>query len=90
MAVNVKKLAECVFDITSVACYALYADKSNPNADTIDSRDLFQRIYRWAQEFERENPDPVDYMLEIELFAYQKLREDGLMPGGGEEDDDGV
>ena len=51
---------------------------------------MFHTIYEWAQEFERENPDPVDYMLEIELFAYKKLRESGLMTEGGDDDDDCV
>ena len=87
MALDPKRVAECVFDITSVACAVLYADRDNPNAECVDSRSLFNDIYEWAQEFERENPDPVDYMLEIEIFAYQKLREAGLMPEGGEGDD---
>ena len=88
MAVNVKKLAECVYDITSVACHALFADPDRKEQD-IDSRALFDDIYRWAHEFELENPDPVDYMLEIEIFAYKKLRENGYMPEG-DDDDDGV
>lgn len=86
MAVNVKKLAECVYDITSVACHALFADPDRKEQD-IDSRALFDDIYGWAQEFEQENPDPVDYMLEIEIFAYKKLRENGYMPEGGDDDD---
>lgn len=85
-----KRVAECVYDITSVACHVIFADPNYPNHDLIDSRELFHTIYEWAQEFERENPDPVDYMLEIELFAYKKLRESGLMTEGGDDDDDCV
>ena len=90
MALDPKKVAECVFDITTVLCSIMYGSPDWQDNGFADSRDAFQTIYAWAEEFEREHPDPVDYMLEIEIFAYRKLRESGLMPEGGEDDDDGV
>lgn len=79
MIVNSKNIAECVFDITTVACSIIYATPKYRDAD-IDSRQLFDAIYQWAQEFERENPNPSDYMLKIEAFAYRKLKEIGYEP----------
>lgn len=90
MALDPKRVAECVYDITTVACAVIYANPEYLETDVLDSRELFHTIYEWAQEFERENPDPVDYMLEIEMFAYRKLREIGYEPTGGEKNDDSV
>lgn len=62
-------IAECVYDLTTVACSVLFKDvKYN-----IDSRDLFQHIFEWALEFEKKDYDKDNYMLAIELFAYEKL-----------------
>lgn len=82
------KIAECVYDITSVACAMIRHFNEDGVEVEYDSRDLFYTIYRLAHEFERENPDPVDYMLEIELFAYEKLRE--YFGVKGDDDDDCV
>lgn len=73
MTLDPKRIAECVFDITSVACSILYKEPQNNLSDHIDSRTMFQSIYDWAVEFETLNTDPDDYMLDIELFAYRKL-----------------
>ena len=90
MALDPKNVAECVYDITTVACAVIYANPEYRETDIIDSRELFHTSYAWAEEFERENPDPVDYMLEIEMFAYRKLKEIGYEPVGGEINVDGV
>ena len=90
MALDPKKVAECVFDITTIVCTAMYGCPDWQASGFADSRDAFQTIYAWAEEFEREHPDPVDYMLEIEIFAYLKLKEIGIEPVGGEDDDDCV
>lgn len=89
MELEMDRVAECVFDITTVACSIINANPKCRVAD-IDSRQLFNTIYRWAQEFERENPDPTDYMLEIEMFAYRKLKKIGFEPLGGEINVDSV
>ena len=85
MAIDMKRVAECVFDITTVATYLMCGSPDWQDAGFSDSREFFNTIYSWALEFERENPDPVDYMTEIEMFAYRKLSEVGIYSGGGEE-----
>lgn len=70
-------IAECVYDITTVLCSIIHRNPKYNDIGVGDSREMFHRIYDWAKEFERENPDPVDYMLEIEMFAYRKLQEVG-------------
>ena len=90
MAHDHKRVAECVFDITTVACYLMYGSPDWQAVGFGDSREFFNTVYAWAEEFEKENPDPVDYMLEIEMFAYRKLKEIGIEPAGGDDDDDCV
>ena len=85
MATNMKRVAECVFDITTVACYRMFGSPDWQAAGFQDSQAFFDTVYNWALEFERENPDPVDYMLEIEMFAYRKLKEVGIEPIGGDD-----
>lgn len=85
MALDPKNVAECVFDITTVACYIMHGNMDWQDTIWGDSREAFNAIYEWALEFERENPDPVDYMLEIEMFAYRKLKEAGIEPMGGDD-----
>lgn len=83
-------IAECVYDITTVLCSIIHRNPKFNDIGIDDSREMFYRIYDWAKEFERENPDPVDYMLEIEMFAYRKLKEIGYEPLGGEINVDSV
>lgn len=85
-----KRVAECVFDITTVLCFIIHGNPKYHYEGMGDSREMFHTIYEWAEEFERENPDPVDYMLEIEMFAYRKLKEIGYEPVGGEINVDSV
>ena len=84
MEPNMKRVAECVFDITTVACYLLHGSPDWQAEGFGDSRQFFDTAYEWALEFEREHPNPVDYMLEIEIFAYLKLKEVGIEPDGGD------
>lgn len=87
MELEMDRVAECVFDITTVACSVIFQNPKYQDVD-IDSRWLFNNIYLWAQEFERETPEPDDYILEIEMFAYRKLKGIGYEPLGGENDAD--
>lgn len=61
---NIKRLCECVFDITLLIGSKL---------DYEDSRELFNTVFNMANEFEENYKDDDDYMSEIEKFVNNRL-----------------
>lgn len=72
MDVNVR-LCETVYDITWEFCYYF----KEHNIPLYDSRDLFEAIYDWANEFEKwyEKQDNLDYIEEVTKFSQKKIEE---------------
>lgn len=68
-----KKLAECVFDLTTIA-YSV-AKKAGEKADDIDSRAIFGEVWSLAQEFENGYRDEGEYMTDIEEFGLARFNE---------------
>lgn len=66
-----RKIAECVFDITTVV-YSLL--REHCKGDYPDSRMVFHKIYDWAVSFEEQEPGE-EYMIEIEEYAIKKFYE---------------
>jgi len=64
----IKRIAECVFDLTLIC--ADFIRKAD-----IDSRAMFWEIHDWALEFEEQYDEDDDYMTEIEVFGNMKIAE---------------
>lgn len=63
------RLAECVFDLTTIACMHKF------NELDVDSREVLNKIYELASEFENSFDDTDDYYTAIEDFGIKKLGE---------------
>lgn len=61
------RLGEVIYDITT--CISLFPREV---LSSVDSRDLYAHIFKWAQEFEELD---CDYMSNIDAFAISKLQE---------------
>lgn len=64
-----RKVLETVFEVSMCATELLTEKK----IEVEDSRDLCNEVLSLAEKFEQEHPDPVDYLMEIYLFARPKL-----------------
>ena len=72
-----RRIAECVFDLTTIAC------ELDIFKDDIDSRYVFDEIYDIAKEFEEHytwveryvGDDGFDYLTAIENFGRERLNE---------------
>ena len=71
----VYRLGETIYDITT--CIPLFTGKGAPaENEEVESRELYACIFEWAKEFERKHPNPgFDYMILVEEFACEKLRD---------------
>ena len=71
----VYRLGETIYDITT--CIPLFTGKDAPaENEEVESRELYACIFEWAKEFEQKYPNPgFDYMILVEEFACEKLRE---------------
>lgn len=65
---SMKRVSECVFDLTLIC--ADFIRESD-----IDSRAMFDAIHDWALEFEEQYSEDDDYMTEIEAFGQAKIAE---------------
>ena len=73
---KIKMLCETMFDLTYN--FMLQVQYKNKDMDEIlfDSRDLFQNIYSWATEFERTYDEDMDYLENIDIFFWEKIKEE--------------
>ena len=69
MSSSDRKILENVFEVSMCAAELLTEKK----IEVEDSRDLCNAVLSLAEKFEQEHPDPVDYLMEIYLFARPKL-----------------
>ena len=69
------RIAEVVYDITTTVCAILWNINDARKCSVEDSRVLFQDIYEWANEFEREHFNSENYLTEVEEFATKKTLE---------------
>lgn len=67
------QLCETVYDMTWEFCWYF----QEHNISLYDSRDLFEAIYDWANEFEKwfNKQDNLDYIEEITKFTLKKIEE---------------
>lgn len=63
------RLAECVFDLTTIACMHKF------NELDVDSREVLNKIYELASEFENSYDETDDYYTAIEAFGIKRLGE---------------
>lgn len=70
------KIAECVFDLTTIACNSLHVFSAEGD---VDSREIFHTIYELAKEYERTHEDDGNYLSDIEEFGTERLKGYGLL-----------